>query len=74
MTSASTLEVTFSEEEAAVIMRAQRDGVAQFTSAIDTVMAQFKGKYDAEDRGRLLTLFGSADIRTREAVFGLLEP
>lgn len=74
MTSPTTLTVTFAEDEAAVIARAQREGIAQFTGAIDSVMAKFRDKYDAEDRGRLVNLFGAADLATRTAVFGLLEP
>lgn len=74
MTSPTTLTVTFSEDEAAVIARAQREGIAQFTGAIDGVMERFRGKYDAEDKGRLVNLFGNADHATRMAVFGLLDP
>lgn len=74
MTGAATLLVTFSDDEAAVIARAQREGISQFTGAIDSVMAKFRDKYDAEDKGRLVNLFGSANHTTRAAVFGLLEP
>lgn len=74
LTSPTTLLVTLTEAEAAVIGRAQRGGVNAFTSAVDSVIAKFRDQYDAEDRARLINLFGSADPATRAAVFDVLEP
>ena len=73
MTGPTTLTVTFTREEAAIMARAQRDGLAQFTGAVDTVLSQFRDKYDAEDKSRLVNLFGAASLDKKTAVFGLLE-
>lgn len=73
MTGPTTLLVTFTPDEAAIIARAQQEGVEQFTSAVDSVISRYRDKYDAEDKSRLVNLFGSADRATKTAVFELLE-
>lgn len=73
MTGPTTLLVTFTADEAAIIARAQQEGVEQFTGAVDSVIARYRDKYDAEDKARLANLFGAADRATKAAVFELLE-
>lgn len=73
LTSPTTLLVTFTSDEAAIIARAQQEGVEGFTAAIDSVLSRFRDKYDAEDKALVANLFGQADIETRAAVLSLLE-
>ncbi len=73
LTSPTTLVVTFTTEEASVIARAQQEGVDSFTAAVDSVISRFRDRYDAEDRAKMLNLFGQASAATRAEVFSLLE-
>ena len=73
LTSPSTLLVTFTDDEAEVVARAQQEGVAGFTTAVDGVIARFRERYAADDQSRMLNLFGLADAATRARVFTVLE-
>lgn len=73
LTSPTTLLVTFTAEEAGIIARAQQEGVASFTNAVDAVISKFRDRYDAEDKSRVVNLFGQASAAKRSEVLTLLE-